>query len=74
MSLLSTPVAYLVQLHRILLVECTRVENHLLNIACHAGDLGRLLALLHTTPYYELSMTTHEEETTDSITRGLHHP
>ena len=34
------------QLHRTVLVETTRVENHLLNVACHAGDMECLLALL----------------------------
>ena len=33
---------------RVVLVEITRIENHLLNIACHAGDLGCLVALLIT--------------------------
>jgi len=45
-GLLEVDVFYTVQMHRQLLVEVARVENHLLNVACHAGDLGCLLALL----------------------------
>lgn len=45
-GLLVVDVAYTYQLHRIVLTEVTRIENHLLNIACHAGDLGCLLSLL----------------------------
>lgn len=33
-------------MQRILLVELARVSNHLLNVACHAGDMGVLVALL----------------------------
>nr|BAX09247.1 NADH dehydrogenase subunit 7 [Hemistasia phaeocysticola] len=32
--------------HRIMLLEINRMLNHLLNVACHAGDLGCLLWLL----------------------------
>jgi len=45
-GLLVVDVAYTYQLHRIVLTEVTRIENHLLNVACHAGDLGCLLSLL----------------------------
>jgi len=45
-TLLEVEVCYAHQLHRQLIVEVSRVENHLLNVACHAGDLGCLLALL----------------------------
>jgi len=45
-SALSIDVCLGHHVHRQLLVEVSRVENHLLNIACHAGDLGCLLALL----------------------------
>jgi len=34
------------QLLRMVLSEGARVENHLLNIACHAADAGSLVALL----------------------------
>lgn len=44
--MLSIAVSTHVMLHRVLLVECSRVQNHLLNIACHAGDVGCLVALL----------------------------
>lgn len=44
--LMSVDVCYVHHLMRMLLVEVSRIENHLLNIACHAGDLGCLLALL----------------------------
>jgi len=45
-GLLEVDVCHTLQMHRLLLVEVSRVENHLLNVACHAGDLGCLLALL----------------------------
>ena len=40
-------VPVVVSSYRLLLQEIARIENHLLNVACHAGDLGRLLSLLH---------------------------
>lgn len=45
-ALLEVEVSYAHHLVRVLLAELARIENHLLNIACHAGDLGCLLALL----------------------------
>lgn len=55
-NLLEVDVCTTHQLHRQLLVEVSRVENHLLNIACHAGDLECLLALLCSTRYNQLSI------------------
>lgn len=31
---------------RCIMLECTRMLNHLLNIGCHAGDLGCLMCVL----------------------------
>nr|APQ44788.1 NADH dehydrogenase subunit 7 [Diplonema papillatum] len=45
-EVLHVDVAMEGQLIRVLLQEVTRVANHLLNIACHAGDVGCLVALL----------------------------
>ena len=39
-------VPVVVSSYRLLLQEIARIENHLLNVACHAGDLGCLLSLL----------------------------
>ena len=39
-------VCMVVTSYRLLLQEVARIENHMLNIACHAGDIGCLLALL----------------------------
>ena len=44
--LLDVDVEYTVCLLRCVLVESTRVQNHLLNVGCHAGDVGCLIALL----------------------------
>ncbi len=44
--LLLVSVCYSSQLLRSLLMELTRIENHLLNVACHAGDVGCLIGLL----------------------------
>nr|QHQ98680.1 NADH dehydrogenase subunit 7 [Rhynchopus humris] len=45
-STLSVSIGSTTSSLRIILAELTRIENHLLNIACHAGDLGCLVALL----------------------------
>lgn len=45
-QLLDVDVEYTVCLLRCVLVESTRVQNHLLNVGCHAGDVGCLIALL----------------------------
>ena len=42
----SIAVSYSTCALRAVLMELTRIENHLLNIACHAGDVGCLVALL----------------------------
>lgn len=43
---LSVSVDAVSQISRMSLAEGARVENHLLNIACHAADAGSLIALL----------------------------
>ena len=53
---------------RMLLVEVTRIENHLLNVACHAGDLGCLLALLLRWP---LAGTMCTMSRTDKVTHQM---
>jgi len=53
--LLSVDVGHTHQLHRCVLVEVSRIENHLLNVACHAGDLGCLLSLLSAVRGHDLS-------------------
>nr|QHQ98665.1 NADH dehydrogenase subunit 7 [Diplonema japonicum] len=45
-QLLAVVVSTQDMLARALLTESTRMQNHLLNIACHAGDVGCLVALL----------------------------
>nr|ATQ37461.1 NADH dehydrogenase subunit 7 [Diplonema ambulator] len=44
--LLHIATGYRHAIARVMLVESTRIQNHLLNIACHAGDVGCLVALL----------------------------
>ena len=56
---LGIDVCYQHQLHRITLVELTRIENHLLNIACHSGDLDYLLSLLHYISYFMYLTSPH---------------
>jgi len=68
-------VPLVVSSYRLMLQEVARVENHLLNIACHAGDLGCLLALLwlfedRETLYDVLSTTSGARMHASSIVPG----
>ena len=58
MVLLEVEVSYAHHLIRVLLSELARIENHLLNIACHAGDLGCLSALLSVSQHVVLSASS----------------
>ena len=58
MDLLEVEVSYAHHLIRVLLSELARIENHLLNVACHAGDLGCLLALLSVSQHVVLSASS----------------
>ena len=46
LSVLAMDVGWSIQTVRTILQELTRIANHLLHLACHAGDVGCLLALL----------------------------
>ena len=48
-EVLDVEVTIGVVVQRSLLVELARIENHLLNVSCHAGDLGCLVTLLCAT-------------------------